>query len=227
MRYGLSPDRVRYGPSPTPVSSHPGPPRRPHVSAMVTVGCAEDPSSAMPRPNMACSRRRQRRFTNVYSYVWPWRFIMARSAARLRPRVGPLSPRNAAAEETRQKERPGARHHRKPGIFRAYSGHIPDIFRTFPGLVGHERIVVCRIVRRRIACDLRPVACAIVRRRVASPVARRVPYRPSPGTASGKVIACGIASRRIACGTIRRPSASRHVSARVGDLGVSAVVMVG
>ena len=42
-------------------------------------------------PTWRCSRRRQRRFTNVYSFVMPWRFIMARSAARLSAIVGPLS----------------------------------------------------------------------------------------------------------------------------------------
>ena len=86
--YRRSPDRVRYGPSRTHISSHPGPPRRPHVSAMLTVRRTDGPSSAMPRPNSACSRRRHRRCTNVYSYVMPWRFIGARSAARLRRTVG-------------------------------------------------------------------------------------------------------------------------------------------
>ena len=43
--------RVRSCLSPDHVSSHPGPPRRPHVSAMLTVGPAEGPSSATPRPN--------------------------------------------------------------------------------------------------------------------------------------------------------------------------------
>ena len=90
--------RVRSCLSPDHVSSHPGPPRRPHVSAMLTVGCAEGPSSAMPRPNNACSRRRQPLFTNTYSFVWPWRFIMARSAARLRRIVGPHSAYTAHEE---------------------------------------------------------------------------------------------------------------------------------
>ena len=84
------PDRVRYGPSPDLVSSHPGPPWRPHVSAMLTVRRTARPSSAMPRPNIACSRRCHRRFTNVYSFTPPWRSLRARSAARLRPSVGPL-----------------------------------------------------------------------------------------------------------------------------------------
>ena len=95
MRYRPVPDRVRYRPSPDHVSSYPGPPRRPHVSAMVTVGCAECPSSAIPRPNSACNRRRHRRFTNVYSCVMPWRFMVARSAARLRRGVGPHTIRKA------------------------------------------------------------------------------------------------------------------------------------
>ena len=60
------------------------------------------PSSAMPRPNMACRRRRHRRYTNMYSFVSPWRFIVARSAARLRRGVGPLASRKAVAGQTEQ-----------------------------------------------------------------------------------------------------------------------------
>ena len=60
------------------------------------------PSSAHPRPNSACNRRRHRQFTNVYSFTPPWRFIMARSAARLRRGVGPLSTRYAVAGQTEQ-----------------------------------------------------------------------------------------------------------------------------
>ena len=60
------------------------------VSAVVTVRRAEHPSPAMSRPNSACSRRRYRRFTNVYSFAWPSRFMVAPSAARLRRTVGPL-----------------------------------------------------------------------------------------------------------------------------------------
>jgi len=44
-----------------------------------------------PGPTAACSRRRQPLFTNMYSFVVPWRFIMSCSAARLRRIVGPLS----------------------------------------------------------------------------------------------------------------------------------------
>ena len=48
-----------------------------------------------PGPTAACSRRRYRRFTNMYSFTWPWRSIVARSAARLRRIVGPLSRHGA------------------------------------------------------------------------------------------------------------------------------------
>jgi len=66
-----------------------------HVSTMFTVGRAARSSSAMPRPNSACSRRRQRRFTNIYSFVWPWRSMTVQSAARLRRTVGPhLNPKS-------------------------------------------------------------------------------------------------------------------------------------
>jgi len=44
-----------------------------------------------PGPTYACSRRRQPRFTNIFSFTLPWRCITARSAARLRRGVGPLS----------------------------------------------------------------------------------------------------------------------------------------
>ena len=67
------------------------------VPAVFMVGRAVRPSSAMPRPNSACNRRRHRRYTNVYSFILPWRFIMARSAARLRRTVGPLASRKAVA----------------------------------------------------------------------------------------------------------------------------------
>ena len=63
------------------------------------------PSSAMPRPNMACSRRRYRRCTNMYSFTPPWRSIEARSAARLRRVVGPPSPQPVDAEPSGQSER--------------------------------------------------------------------------------------------------------------------------
>jgi len=123
VRYRSSPDRVPYGPSPDRVPSCPCPCRRPHVSAAFTVGRAEGPSSAMSRPNSACSRRRPQRFTNVYSFVWPWRSMTVQSAARLRRALGRSHP------VTRSPDRPGSetssgiiRH--IPGIFRTYSGHI-------------------------------------------------------------------------------------------------------
>jgi len=58
------------------------------ILVVLTVGRAKRPSSAMPRPNSACSRRRHRQFTNMYSFTWPWRFSVVRSAARLRRGVG-------------------------------------------------------------------------------------------------------------------------------------------
>ena len=140
VRYGPLPDRVRYGPSPDRMPSHPGPPRRPHVSAILIVGRTEGPSSAMPRPNSACNRRRHRRLTNVYSFILPWRSLVARSAARLRRTVGPLASRKAVAGQTRQRDIIGHR----PGL----SGHI----RTYPDITGQEMGVACGIVRRRIAC---------------------------------------------------------------------------
>ncbi len=56
-----------------------------------------------PGPTWRCSRRRHRRYTNIYSFTWPWRFIVARSAARLSAIVGPLSPRHTVPN------RPGSR----------------------------------------------------------------------------------------------------------------------
>ena len=186
---------------------------------MVTVGCAEDPSSAMPRPNMACSRRRQRRCTNVYSYVWPWRFIMAHSAARLRPRVGPLASRKADAGQTRQPDitgnnRPTSGHFRTfPGIVRTFP-NISEHFRAFSDMRGASRAVSPVAGSRPIGL----VACGIARRRIACRRARRVRYRSSPDTAGRMGVACGMACRRIACGIARRSITCRHVPARVGDL---------
>ncbi len=77
-----------------------------------------------PGPTAACSRRRQRRFTNMYSFVVPWRFIMARSAARLRRIVGPLSSHKAVAGQTPQPDITGNN--------RTSSEHIP-------GISGHFR----------------------------------------------------------------------------------------
>ena len=53
-----------------------------------------------PGPTYACSRRRQPRFANVYSFASPWRFMNARSAARLRRGVGRhLNPKNSSRTE--------------------------------------------------------------------------------------------------------------------------------
>jgi hypothetical protein len=59
-----------------------------HVLAVFTVRHPAGPSSAMPRPNSAGSRRRYRRFTNIDSFTCLSRSIMVPSAARLRRTVG-------------------------------------------------------------------------------------------------------------------------------------------
>ena len=41
-----------------------------------------------PGPTWRCSRRRHPQYTNMYSCIWPWRFIVAYSAARLSAIVG-------------------------------------------------------------------------------------------------------------------------------------------
>ena len=75
------------------IASRPGPARPSDlgVPAMFMVGRAEYPSPAMPRPNSACSRRRQPLCCEHIFACTPWRFMNARSAARLRRIVGPLS----------------------------------------------------------------------------------------------------------------------------------------
>ena len=94
-------------------------------------------------------------------------------AAHLTPSVGPLSPRNVVAGQTRQRDIIG--HHQ------AYSAHIPDIFRAY---FGYEMIIACGIARRRIRRPVGLVACGIVRRRIACRRVRRVRYRPSPDRVS-------------------------------------------
>jgi len=192
------------------------------VPAVFPVGRAEGPSSAMPRPNSACSRRRHRRFTNIYSFPWPWRSMTVQSAARLRRTVGPLASRNAVAGQTGQRDIIGHRPS-SPGIFRAYSGHIRtrrESSRAVSPVAGHavpsgSSRAVSPVAGSR---PVRLVACGIARRRIASRQARRVRYRPSPDTASRMVVACRMA---------RRPITSRRVPARCGDLGVPAVPPVG
>ena len=126
----------------------------------------------MPRPNSACHRRRHRRFTNVYSFTWPWRFIMARSAARLRRIVGPLASRKAVAGQTRQRDIIGHR----PGL----SGHI----RTYPDKkwASHavSSVAGSRAVKS-VACERSRcrIACGKVGRVREEPVPDRVRYGPS------------------------------------------------
>ena len=157
---------------------------------------------------MACKRRRWRGPKPAAFFMrvpcrQSWRSTKP-PAARLRPSVGPLATHNAVAGETGQKERPGARHHRKPGIFRAYSGHNQALSRAVS-------FVACRIVCRWSRRPGWPVAARRVRRRIACGMARRVRYRLWSVTASRMVVACGIARCRIACGMTRRRIASRHV----------------
>ena len=126
------------------------------VPTMFTVGHPEGPSSAMSRPNSACSRRRHRRFTNIYSFAWPSRFSMARSAARLRRTVGPLAARKAVAGRTGSSDITG-NNRPSSGHFRASSGHRPGIVRASsrhrPGIVqassGHRPGIVQASSRHR------------------------------------------------------------------------------
>ena len=188
------------------------------VSAVVMVGRAECPSSAMPRPNSACSRRRHRRCTNVYSFVWPWRFIMARSAARLRRALGRSQPVMRSPDRLRSQTSPGITEHR------------PNIFRAFPGISGHRRTRNDHRVPYRPS-PVTPSRMArrggIARRRIACDQARRLRDSPSPDTASGMVVACRIVRRRIVCRMARCRITYRHVPARVSDLGVPPVPTVG
>ena len=108
------PDRVPYGRSravsPVAGSRAGGPVARSRlgVSLLVSATSMSLPCSRSGEPNtrhQPCpgptwrgSRRRHRRFTNMYSFIWPWRFIVPRSAARLRwivrpPNNGSLSSR--------------------------------------------------------------------------------------------------------------------------------------
>ena len=89
-----------------------------------------------PGPTAACSRRRHRQFTNIYSFPWPWRFSMARSAARLRRIVGPLS-------------RHGACRTGEP---------LTSLRRTVPDIIRHIRTIRHRGVKndRRVRSCLSP-----------------------------------------------------------------------
>ena len=72
-------------------ASRPDPYRRSLCLCRVHGRASRTPVTRHVRPNSACSRRRYRRFTNVYSFAWPSRFMVAPSAARLRRTVGPPS----------------------------------------------------------------------------------------------------------------------------------------
>ena len=128
VRYRLSPDRVRYDPSPDHV---PAPFDNPGVPAVPTVGRAKRPSFAISRPNSAWSRRRHRRFTNMYSFTCLWRSIKSPSAARLRRTVGPLASRHAVAGQSQQRD--------IIGHIRAYPGIVRTSSEHRPGISGHFR----------------------------------------------------------------------------------------
>ena len=183
------------------------------VPAVFTVWHPEGPSYAMSRPNSACSRRRHRRFTNIYSFTWPWRSITVQSAARLRRALGRSHP------VMRLPERPGRRRDREPDITgnRAYSGHIPGLFRAYLGI----RHRWAQKGRRMPYCpspgtaSRMVVACRIARCRAR----RRVRYRSVPGTASRRGVACNTAR----CRARRRGWASRAVSSVAGPRPVEIV----
>ena len=135
------------------------------VPAVSTVRCAEHPSSAMPRPNSACSRRRHRRFTNIYSFTCLSHSIMSPSAARLRRGVGPLASRKAVAGQTGSSDIVG---NNRPSF-----GH----FRAFPGISGYVRIYPdTRWSSRAVS--------SVAGHAVLYGLSLR--YRSSPGTAWGK-----------------------------------------
>ena len=167
---------------------------------MLTVRRTEGPSSANPRPNMACSRRRHRRFTNIYSFLSLWRSIDARSAARLRRTVGPLSRHGACRTGT---PITSLRHTipKSPDI----TGHIrtePDISGQ-PDIVGQKRVVACGRVWCRITCHK-------VGRVRKEPVPDRVPEGRSraQGAGAGSCAVPSVAGARsrcrIACRTVGR-----------------------
>ena len=137
----------------------------------------------MPRPNMACSRRRQPRFTNIFSFALPWRSHDARSAARLRRGVGPLSTPKAVAGRTGSSNITGNN--------RPSSGH----FRAFPGISGHRPGIV------RASSDTKGSS-----RPVSSVAGHTVPYGPSRAQGAGAGsravgrVACARSRCRIACG---------------------------
>ena len=115
--------------------------------------------------------------------VMPWRSNSTRSAARLRPRVGPPSSRHAVAGQSQQRD--------IIGHIRASSEHRPNIVRAFPGIFGHERssYAILSVAGSRA---VRFVAGSRAVRSVAAGMARR-------RIASVRLVACGSARRRIAC----------------------------
>ena len=175
----------------------------------------------------------------------PWRSIRARSAARLRRIVGPLSRHGAC---------------RTGEPLTSFASHGAGHIRTYPDISGHIRTARHRGVKKDRRVPYRPSPDRVPYRRspdrvpsgssravspvagsravrfVACRIARRQTRRrgwSSCGIARrrarqrGWSVMCRMACRRIACRMARHRIASRHVPARVGDPGVSAVVTVG
>ena len=120
-------------------------------------------------------------------------------AAHLTRIVGPLASRHTVPnrpDSRRNRASPGITgHHRAyPGI----SGHIrtyPNIsghIRTYPGISGHHHAIRHHRAKK----------------------ARRVPYGLSPGTASGRGVACRIVPRRIASRSVACSSVCRRIACR-------------
>ena len=107
--------------------------------------------------------------------------------------LGRSQPVTRSPDKPSSQTSSGITEHR-PNIVRTYSGH----FRAFPGISGHEMVIVCRIVPRRITCGQ----------------ARRVPLWPVAGSRAIRLVACRIARRRIACGSARRTMTSCRVPYR-------------
>ena len=201
----IVPRRIACGTVPRRSASHHGSAR---VGDLTSLPCPRSGERntrrrPYPGPTAACSRRRHRRFANIYSFVQPPRFIVAHSAARLRRIVGPLASRYIVPNRPRNR-RDGAvkTEENISGPIRAYPG-LSGPIRAYPGTHtswGKKRLVACGIARRRIVCHQArrggngpsPDRVRRARRRgwssrAVSPLAghrgcqaHRVPYRPSP-----------------------------------------------
>ena len=172
----IVPRRIACGTVPRRSASHHGSAR---VGDLTSLPCPRSGERntrrrPYPGPTAACSRRRHRRFANIYSFVQPPRFIVAHSAARLRRIVGPLASRYIVPNRPRNR-RDGAvkTEENISGPIRAYPG-LSGPIRAYPGLSGHPHIVGQKKARVRYRL-VRGITCGM---------ARRVPYRLSPVTPS-------------------------------------------